>query len=201
MKVKNIKEFKITLLFNSIFIFIIAVFSYAYLLNIKIDLATTSMGLTVSCGFVSYNDDLNSIHLTNTYPMSDNIGRKTEPYTFSIKNTCATNISYIIYLIIPTTSQINSEFINYEFNNGDKGGTLTTLPNAILSQDLKSQLEFIHGYKIAQVLELSRDILNPNVTNYYNLKLWVNKYATNNEMNKDFILTVATIDETKEIIE
>ncbi len=201
MKIKDIKKFKSTLIFNSIFIFIIAVFSYAYLLSITSEVATTSMGVTVSCGFVSYSDDLNSINLSNTYPMSDNIGRKTEPYTFSVKNTCATPTSYIVYFVIPADSQINPQFISYEFNNGEKSGVISLLDEVDLHLELKYQLETMHGYEVSQVFELFRDELNPNVTNYYNLKLWVNKYASNNVMNKNFILTVATIDETREMVE
>lgn len=194
MKIKSKKNFYITLISLLIFLVTLFLLSYAYLKPRIGEKASTAVSIT-SCGHFTFLDGSSSINLTNSYPMSDNMGKKTTPFTFSIKNTCETSSKFIIYLVVPKTSEIPINYISYELQPTNTSGKLIDKVNTNLIPTLKSQLETIHSFEIENVIELTTDTLTPGMTKTYDIKLWANKSASNDVMNKTFEATVAVIDE------
>ena len=199
MKIKNKKSFYITL--TSLLIFLVSIFliSYAYLKPRVGAKAKTAVNIT-SCGYFTFLDGSSSINLTNTYPMSDNMGKKTTPYTFSVKNTCAETSNFVIYLVVPTTSEIDDVYINYDLQPSNQSGSITNIIKTDLDPSLLAQIKTLHSYEVKSVFELTTDTIGPGVTKNYNIKLWVNKIAPNSIMNKSFSASLAVIDYDDKLI-
>ena len=54
---------------------------------------TTANTLVTDCFNITFTEE-NNIELLNTYPMYDEDGSKLTPYTFTIKNNCASYATY-----------------------------------------------------------------------------------------------------------
>ncbi len=139
--------------------------------------------LTTSCFRINFKDQ-DSINLTDTYPMSDEEGKKLKPYTFTITNTCNTHATYQVNLeILNNTTLENIGLIKTSFN--EKSPSIltdyltvdNTLENAITSRKLEN------GY------------LFPNEEKTFSLNLWIGERIENQEdiINKMFNSKVTII--------
>ena len=61
--------------------------------------------ITTGCLNLTLTDDTDAINLTDATPITDEDGRKLNPYTFTLTNTCTTEAAYVINL--ETVSQGN----------------------------------------------------------------------------------------------
>ena len=138
-------------------------------------------------------EDENSITLSNTYPMSDVKGKKTSPYTFTLKNTCSLTAEYYITLDIvdsTTTMDLSKVMVSLE---GSKKLNPTIISTLRENADISDPTDIRNSYIVR------KDSLNPAEIKSYDLRLWVDEVAGNTLMNKTLearvtITAVATID-------
>ena len=147
--------------------------SYAYWLFRTNQTSVNTIG--TSCLNVTLTDVTSAIKLEDTYPISDEDGMATTPYTFTITNTCDSFISYEVLLGVTEDTTMNSAYLDavLDYNQVQ---TLDTYP------DFDSTLE---GYKEVKVLQKGSLSGGDEVT--YNLRLWMDKDVTSlDSMNKVF---------------
>ena len=147
--------------------------SYAYWLFRTNQTSVNTIG--TSCLNVALTDVTSAIKLEDTYPISDEDGMATTPYTFTITNTCDSFISYEVLLGVTEDTTMNSAYLDavLDYNQVQ---TLDTYP------DFDSTLE---GYKEVKVLQKGSLSGGDEVT--YNLRLWMDKDVTSlDSMNKVF---------------
>ena len=123
----------------------------------------------------------NDITLSNQFPMSDEEGMKLTPYEFTVTNKCNTSVDYQIALeaIGEDSTSINPESLKVALD--DDIGLLSsrkeisaTINNAYTS----------HVLKIGTLSASSNTSEEDTVT--YNLRVWIDKDASIEEMNKTF---------------
>ena len=147
--------------------------SYAYWLFRTNQTSVNTIG--TSCLNVTLTDVTSAIKLEDAYPISDEDGMSTTPYTFTITNTCDSFISYEVLLGVTEDTTMNSAYLDavLDYNQIQ---TLDTYP------DFDSTLE---GYKEVKVLQKGSLSGGDEVT--YNLRLWMDKDVTSlDSMNKVF---------------
>ena len=112
--------------------------------------------------------------MENTFPITDEDGMKTSPYTFTITNTCNTFLSYEVLLGMTNETTLKSEYI---------AAVLDT--SAIVTLNTYESTE-VDGYKEARILRTGS--LSPGDEVTYNLRLWMDEdvEATEDAMNKTF---------------
>ena len=84
--------------------------------NITTSQDTTNTAYT-KCFDVSITNQKNSIDLENTYPISDEKGKKLTPFSFTITNTCDIFASYTVNLESLKDTTLNSKFLKVMLNN------------------------------------------------------------------------------------
>ena len=67
--------------------------------------------LVSTCLRIELVDESNEIKMENAYPITDEEGMQTTPYTFTIKNTCDTFIDYEVSLGMLDTTTLKSEYV------------------------------------------------------------------------------------------
>ena len=147
--------------------------SYAYWLFRTNQTSVNTIG--TSCLNVTLTDVTSAIKLEDAYPISDEDGMSTTPYTFTITNTCDSFISYEVLLGVTEDTTMNSAYLDavLDYNQIQ---TLDTYP------DFDSTLE---GYKEVKVLQ--KGSLSGEDEATYNLRLWMDKDVTSlDSMNKVF---------------
>lgn len=116
--------------------------------------------------------------MENTFPITDEEGMKTEPYVFTITNTCETFLSYEVIIGIKNETTLKSEYIAAVLDTN----AIETLNNY--------ESTTVEGYKEAYVLRTGSLSQGDEVS--YNLRLWMDEdvEATEDAMNKTFISKV-----------
>ena len=169
MKLKH----KISLLVIGILLVISLLISSSYALWV-FNVSQESTNVLVSDCFEITLTDNNPIGLSSSFPMRDSDGVKTTPYTFTIKNICNHPADFQINLETLNTSTIDEEFIKADLN-----GHITEY-NAAESVETT-----IDGAKSAVMLY--EDTLAVNSSKTYNLRIWVNEIATQEDVeNKSY---------------
>ncbi len=112
--------------------------------------------------------------MENTFPITDEEGMKTSPYTFTITNTCNTFLSYEVILGMTNETTLKSEYI---------AAVLDTSAIETLNNYESTEVE---GYKEARILRTGSLSSGDEVS--YNLRLWMDEdvLATEDAMNKTF---------------
>ncbi len=130
----------------------------------------------------------NDINLPDQFPMSDEDGMETIPYTFTVTNNCTTSIDYQVNLetLGDSTTSIKASAIKVALNNDIKlltadGNTEPTLNDAFESNRLA------YGTLAGK----SADTTDDEVT--YELRLWIDKDAPISEQNKTFTSKITVI--------
>ena len=152
--------------------------SYAYWTTTQTQEDENIIGTT--CLSLEFRDTVvgkTGVKLQKTYPISDEEGKSLEGYQFTLINRCDGYVSYTVNL----ESLINNNRI-----------ALSSI-NAILDD---ASVKTLSNYSTStQVLEntiaddarfLENGILGPNGTRTYTLKIWLDKYAPDTEMNKSY---------------
>ena len=85
----------------------------SYALWIVTEEQTNENEVEVGCFSIGFSEQSNSINLNNTYPMSDSLGLSSDPYTFTITNTCTINNSYVLTLNTLSTNTLDVSKIKY----------------------------------------------------------------------------------------
>ncbi len=137
--------------------------------------------ISSACLDISLNGS-GDINLPNQYPMSDEDGMETTPYTFTITNNCTTSIEFHLNLesIGESATAISASAIKAAINTNkpkrlyEYVGAEPTLSEAYESYTL------LYG----ELAGKSDDTTEDEVT--YNLRLWIDKDAPISEANKTF---------------
>ena len=134
---------------------------------------------TLDCLNISISsDNKEQIELSNAYPISDEEGLSTDPYTFTISNECNdTPVNLSIKLEeLKINNQLNSGNIKVSLE-GDNGSTgiLSSYESAtpFLSNDNKSYT-------------LANTVIDAGGQTTYSLKLWIDEKTTIEALNKVF---------------
>lgn len=134
---------------------------------------------TLDCLNISISsDNKEQIELSNAYPISDEEGLSTDPYTFTISNECNdTPVNLSIKLEeLKINNQLNSGNIKVSLE-GDNGSTgiLNSYESAtpFLSNDNKSYT-------------LANTVIDAGGQTTYSLKLWIDEKTTIEALNKVF---------------
>ena len=153
-------------------IFVIGI-SYAYWLFRTNQTSINTIG--TSCLEITLTDVTSAIKLEDTYPISDEDGMATTPYTFTITNTCDSFISYEVLLGVTEETTMNSAYMAAVLDYNEVQ-TLNQYP------DFDQSLSGFKELKILQKGSLSQD---DEVS--YSLRLWMDESVTSlDSMNKVF---------------
>ena len=112
MKKKNILFISVSL----VLILLLGIGISYSMWNITTSQDTTNTAYT-KCFDVSITNQKNSIDLENTYPISDEKGKKLTPFSFTITNTCDIFASYTVNLESLKNTTLNSKFLKVMLNN------------------------------------------------------------------------------------
>lgn len=173
--------------------------SYA-LWKVTIVQETTNM-IESGCFSLSFEDVNDSIHLDNTYPMSNESGMKTIPYTFTIKNTCTVDAKYTLYLNTLETNgaKLDDGLIKYSLVKSDGAlAVANTLDTAKTNLD-KSHFTFDKTILKSYELDLgtlkgkTTDTSDDGESQTYSLRLWIDESATNDIAGQTFEAGISTI--------
>ena len=147
--------------------------SYAYWLVTRTQ--TGENAILSSCLKIELVSENEAISIPDAYPISDEEGMSSTPYTFTIKNTCDSFISYEVILGMLNTTTLNSKYLNAVLDY-----------NAIQTLD-KYESKTVEGYQEGRLLQKGNLSGGEEVT--YNLRIWMDKdvtYEDKEAMSKSF---------------
>ena len=174
------KKHKITLLVIGILLVLSLMLSSSYALWV-FNVSQESTNVMVSdCFEITFTDN-NPIGLSSSFPMRDSDGVQTTPYAFTIKNICNHPADFQINLETLNTSTIDEEFIKADLNGH------------ITEYNVADSVEpTIDDAKSAAMLY--EDTLAVNGEKTYNLRIWVNENATQEDVeNKSYASKISVI--------
>ena len=128
-----------------------------------------------SCLSIELVEESESIRMENAFPIIDEEGMQTTPYTLTIRNTCDTFIDYEVSLGMLNTTTLKSEYVAAVLDYNEIK-TLNTYEETT-----------IDGYKEGRILQKGSLSQGDEVT--YNLRLWMDEDVTMNDtdsMNQTF---------------
>ena len=159
------KKRTIALSIIGIFLLISLVIGISYALW-RVNLSqTTANTLASDCFNITFTEG-EAIELLNTYPMYDEDGSKLTPYTFTIKNNCASYATYQINLEILNNSTLNDQYLKVMLDEKSPK-LLTNYQEGEITLD---------EAKASYVLE--NDALDHNEEKTYNLRVWLDENVT-----------------------
>ena len=126
---------------------------------------TTANTIQTDCFNITFTET-NNIELLNTYPMTNEDGSKLTPYTFTIKNNCASYATYQINLEILNNSTLNDQYLKVMLDEKSPK-LLTNYQEGEITLD---------DAKASYVLE--NDALDHNEEKTYNLRIWLDENVT-----------------------
>ena len=183
IKIKKLKSKKIVFI-ALILLFLISLgISYAYWRYSVMQ--TKENKLTSNCLNITLTEESDAINLEKAYPITDEEGMNLTPYTFTIKNTCNSFISYEVALGILEESDLSSSYIAAVLNT-----------NEIKKLNEYPETE-IDGYKEGRLLQTGSLSYEDEET--YSLRIWMDESVTPEDveaMNKSLyskIVVTATV--------
>lgn len=124
------------------------------------------------------------IHLTNTYPMTDDEGMETTEYHFTVKNDGNIPNSYVLYLqdldITEGKNRMSDGAVKYNLSKTKYNADKTLKESETNKKDLLSSIGE-NPYR-----KLDNGILQPDEYNEYTLKVWMDYDAGNEEQGAIF---------------
>ena len=126
---------------------------------------TTANTIQTDCFNITFTEG-EAIELLNTYPMYDEDGSKLTPYTFTIKNNCASYATYQINLEVLNNSTLNDQYLKVMLDEKSPK-LLTNYQEGEITLD---------EAKASYVLE--NDALDHNEEKTYNLRVWLDENVT-----------------------
>ncbi len=154
------------------------IISVSYALFIVTDKQPNNNILNSSCLDFEIKNEQNEISLQNSFPLLDEDGKKLTPFTFTVKNTCSSYMSYTLNLETLKGSTLHNKYIKVLLNN-EAITNLDTLPS--------STTEYYYEGSIASKI-LGNYGLGPDEEEDFTLRLWMDEDTIPNEetMNKIF---------------
>jgi len=145
---------------------------------------------SVGCFGITF-DEGTSISIENSYPVSDLTGLSLSPYTFKITNYCDIASKYSITLNTLNTNTLDYSSIKYALYTADKPSTGVNLSGA----ELNSRSTNLNIDSLDKSFVIGSGSLESGEEVSYNLLLWIDEAAGNEEMNKTFESVLAVINE------
>ena len=159
------KKRTIALSIIGIFLLISLVIGISYALWRVNLFQTTANTLASDCFNITFTEE-NNIELLNTYPMYDEDGSKLTPYTFTIKNNCASYAVYQVQLEVSDTSTLSNSYLKVMVNE-ESPSLLTDYQEGEITLD-DANASYI----------LENNTLDKNKEKTYNLRLWLDETVT-----------------------
>ena len=152
--------------------------------------------VNVGCFEIEFTEQTSSIGLNNTYPVSDTKGLTTEPYTFTIKNTCTIDAAYDVTLNTLTTNTMQKNWIKYAIQKSDEAKPTTGI-NLGTNNNYNTAIEELQIANLDESIIIASGELKQEESVTYNLYLWMDETTGNEAMNTRFegsvnIITSAT---------
>ena len=155
--------------------------------------------ISTGCFDISFydlnNNESTSISLLNSYPISEKNGVKLKPYTFTLKNICNTTGQYRIVLSKLSNSDLNVNNMRYTFNKVGGALIVNPIPSESNTALDKNTLAIINEKNspnyITDNYVLEEGYIRPGEEFSYELRIWLDENAGNEEMNKTFEAVVS----------
>ena len=168
MKKKNILFISVSL----VLILLLGIGISYSMWNITTSQDTTNTAYT-KCFDVSITNQKNSIDLENTYPISDEKGKKLTPFSFTITNTCDIFASYTVNLESLKDTTLNSKFLKVMLNNeGLKLLSNYESTDTVNTGSIESHI-------------LAKGSLGSGDSEDYTLKLWIDYDTTLEDLDNE----------------
>ena len=140
--------------------------------NITTSQDTTNTVYT-KCFDVSITNQKNSIDLENTYPISDEKGKKLTRFSFTITNTCDIFASYTVNLESLKNTTLNSKFLKVMLNN--------------------EELKLLSNYETTDIVNtgsieshiMAKGSLGSGDSEDYTLRLWIDYDTTLEDLDNE----------------
>ena len=135
----------------------------SYALWIILKEQDTENKITSSCISIELESVTEEISLSNAIPLSDEDGMNTTPYTFTIKNTCTTFISYDVIFLVDSESTLDPQYVDVVLDRN----VIKTL-DQYESREIENQTGYIlQSGNLSQADEIT-----------YNLRMWLDEEVT-----------------------
>lgn len=167
---KKKKKMVLLSLFCTIAVMLVIGISYAFWQKTKVQ---EEANVIASACFDIELSGKNAIDLAETYPISNEDGMQTIPFTFTVKNICDYQTVYTVNLeaLVATTFENNSVKVALDDNYKLYSEYTSTNKNFDDSKDARI---------------LTSGVLSKGQSKTYNLRLWIDENAPNTEQKKVF---------------
>ena len=155
--------------------------------------------VNVGCFEIEFTEQTSSIGLNNTYPVSDTKGLTTEPYTFTIKNTCTIDAAYDVTLNTLTTNTMKKEWLKYAIQESTETKPTTGI-NLGTNNNYNTATEELQIANLDESIIIVSGELKEEESITYNLYLWMDETTGNEAMNTRFEGSVNIITSAVKIV-
>ncbi len=195
-KLKLLPKKKLILIISLVIMILLSVILLITMafINPVIDQAAITNVNVSTCGYFRLDETSASINLENSYPMTDNVGLDTDPYSFKLTNSCEENKGFNLYLVVSTDSQMSEESIKVNLSTTGVTSTLDALPEVTLTDSIKGQYQTTTGKDIKKVYLLQEATLVPDLPVTFEMRMWMDKDAGNDQQGKSFKATIMVAD-------
>ncbi len=134
--------------------------------------------IETGCVRIEMEELTSAISLTSAYPMSDDAGANTKPFTFKVTNVCATNVNYNVNLqVMEVENRIAASNIATKLDNNAK---------SILSTNPMITPSSIDNFTAVEAYKLFTGVLNSGDSVTHSIRLWLDSSAGNDTQNGKF---------------
>lgn len=154
--------------------------SYAIFSYLKLGKKTNKV--TTGTLVITIDDSMgDAISVKNAYPVTDEVGKSSSPYRFSLTNSGTVDANYVLKLVSDTDdikecgcdkNNTLAKSIKYEYKK-KKGNTTTT-----------SQAKFLSKSSDWDYTSLETGTIKAKETISYEIRLWIDENTTSSEANK-----------------
>ena len=146
-----------------------------------------------ACLSMTYSNETNDIELASTWPMADEKGKATTPYSFTITNNCDMAVNYQISLEsvanpdnpnIANDYYISDQYIKVYLDD-DVLATYDFLPDVTIDSEA--------NYKIRSNKKILTGKLFAHEAETHELRLWIDSETPMSQMNKGFYSKIEVI--------
>jgi len=167
------KKTKIAIISVIALILVTIAVTYAYWTYTRSQTNPNAVG--AACLDIEITNEGSAISLANQFPITDEVGLESSPYTFTVKNNCNTSIDY----------QISLEALGTESTSLKTSSMKVALNDAVslLSDNVEVDTTIEGAYESRKLLI---ETLDAKGTAAYELRLWIDADAPVSENNKTF---------------
>ncbi len=182
-----------------VLLLIVTLLTRAFLAPIPEETDLTVISVS-NCAVVNFIGEGTPISRTLAYPMNDGDGMLTDPFQFSLTNTCDESVSVNIYMVIPTVPATASRIPVAQMQvsvNESTPTTMSSLTSKTLSAAAQTQFNSQTGLTYEAARILTSVTLPPQSTTYaldYRIRLWIKSTATVASGNKTFVGVIMVAD-------